>query len=119
MNLNKLFLNYCKKNNLEVNPNQINIIETINHFYDLNFNKSFVKRIFSKKNYKPGFYLQGGVGVGKTMILNFFYENLKFKKQRLHFNEFMISFHDFVFENKKNKKENIIDKFVNKIKKKI
>ena len=23
MNLNKLFLNHCKKNNLEVNPNQI------------------------------------------------------------------------------------------------
>ena len=46
MNLNKLFLKYCKKNSLEVNPNQINIIETINHFYDLNFNKSFVKKIF-------------------------------------------------------------------------
>ena len=52
------------------------------------------------------------------MILNFFYENLKFAKQRLHFNEFMISFHDFVFQNKKNKKENIIDKFVSKIRKK-
>ena len=51
------------------------------------------------------------------MILNFFYENLKFAKQRLHFNEFMISFHDFVFQNKKNKKENIIDKFVDKVKK--
>ena len=42
------------------------------------------------------------------MILNFFYENLRFTKQRLHFNEFMISFHDFVFQNKKDKKENII-----------
>ena len=52
------------------------------------------------------------------MILNFFYENLKPTKQRLHFNEFMISFHDFVFQNKKDKKKNIIDKFVNKIKKK-
>ena len=30
----------------------------------------------------------------------------------------MIGFHEFVFLNKKNKKENIIDKFVNKIKKK-
>ena len=30
----------------------------------------------------------------------------------------MISFHDFVFQNKKDKKENVIDKFVNKIKKK-
>ena len=118
MNLNKLFLNHCKKNNLEVNPNQIGLIEELNKFYKLNFNKSFLKNIFSKKNSKSGFYLQGDVGVGKTMILNFFYENLKFTKQRLHFNEFMISFHDFVFQNKKSKKENIIDKFVNKIKKK-
>jgi len=118
MNLNLLFLNYCKKNNLEVNPNQINLIEELNQFYNLNFNKSLLKKIFSKKNSKLGFYLQGGVGVGKTMILNFFYENFKFTKKRLHFNEFMISFHDFVFQNKKDKKENVIDKFVNKIKKK-
>ena len=118
MNLNKQFINYCKKNNLEINPNQINLIEELNQFYNLNFDKSFLKKIFSKKNYKFGFYLQGDVGVGKTMILNFFYENLKYTKQRLHFNEFMINFHDFVFQNKKNKKENIIDKFVNKIKRK-
>jgi cell division protein ZapE len=118
MNLNKLFLKHCKKNSLEVNPSQINLIEKLNFFYNLNFNKSLFKKIFSKKNSKPGFYLQGDVGVGKTMILDFFYENLKFKKQRLHFNEFMISFHDFVFENKKNKKSKIIDQFVNKIKKK-
>jgi len=118
MNLNKLFLSYCKKNNLEVNPNQIELIKELNKFYVLNFDKSFLELIFPNKNYKSGFYLQGDVGVGKTMILNFFYENLKFTKQRLHFNEFMISFHDFVFQNKKNTKENIIDKFVNKIKKK-
>ena len=118
MNLNKLFLNHCKKNNLEVNQNQVDLIEELNKFYNKNFNKSFLKKIFYKKNFKPGFYLQGDVGVGKTMILNFFYENLKFTKQRLHFNEFMINFHDFVFQNKKDKKENIIDKFVNKIKKK-
>ena len=118
MNLNRLFLNYCKKNNLEVNPQQVDLIEELNQFYNLNFDKSFLKKIFSKKNSKPGFYLHGDVGVGKTMILNFFYENLKLTKQRLHFNEFMISFHNFVFQNKKNKKENIIDKFVNKIKKK-
>ena len=118
MNLNKLFLNHCKKNNLEVNPNQIDLIKELNQFYNLNFDKSFLKKIFFKKNSKLGFYLQGDVGVGKTMILNFFYKNLKSTKQRLHFNEFMISFHDFVFQNKKDQKENIINKFVNKIKKK-
>ena len=73
MNLNKSFLNCCKKNNLEINHNQINLIEELNLFYNQNFNKSFLKRIFTKKNYKTGFYLQGDVGVGKTMILNFFY----------------------------------------------
>jgi cell division protein ZapE len=118
MNLNKLFIDHCKKNNLEINSNQLDLIEELNQFYNLNFNKSFLKKIFSKKNSIPGFYLQGDVGVGKTMILNFFYENLRYKKKRLHFNEFMISFHDFVFQNKKDKKENVIDKFVNKIKKK-
>ena len=118
MNLNKLFLIHCKKNNLEVNPNQIHLIEELIIFYNLNFDKSFIKKIFYKKNLKVGFYLQGDVGVGKTMILNFFYENLKLTKKRLHFNEFMINFHDFVFQNKRYKKENIIDKFVSKIKKK-
>ena len=58
------------------------------------------------------------MGVGKTMILNFFYENFYFSKQRVHFNEFMISFHDFVFKNKGNKQSNIIDRFVSKLKKK-
>ena len=118
MNLNKLFLSYCKINNLEINPNQLDTIEELNLFYNQNFNKSLLKKIFTKQNYKTGFYLQGDVGVGKTMILNFFYNKFDKTKQRFHFNEFMISFHDFVFKNKENKQENIIDKFVQKLKNK-
>ena len=118
MNLNKLFLDYCKKNNLEINSNQLDIIEELRKFYNLNFNKPFLKKFFFKEKSKPGFYLQGDVGVGKTMILNFFFDNFKHSKQRLHFNEFMINFHDFVFKNKDGKQENIIHKFVNKLKKK-
>ena len=72
MNLNKLFINHCKKNNLEINSNQINLIEELDRFYNLNFDKSILKKIFSKKNSKPGFYLRGDVGVGKTMNLDFF-----------------------------------------------
>ncbi len=117
MNLINKFRNHCKKNNLEINPSQINLIKKLNIFYSTNFNKSLLKKIFSKSDTKPGFYLQGEVGVGKTMILDFFFHNLNYTKQRLHFNEFMISFHDFVFQNKENKKENIINKFVKKLKK--
>ena len=118
MKLEKLFLSYCKKDNLEINPNQIALIKELNDFYNINFDKSFLNKIFSKKNIKQGFYLQGDVGVGKTMILNFFYDNFDYSKHRFHFNEFMIGFHDFVFKHKENDKENIIDKFVGELKNK-
>ena len=118
MNFQKLFLDHCKTNGLEINDCQVNIVELINKFYQVNFNNSLLSNLFSKKKCKNGFYLHGDVGVGKTMILNFFYENFDQSKKRLHFNEFMISFHDFVLQNKDNKKVNVIDNFVNKLKKK-
>ena len=118
MNLKKLFLDYCKTKKLEINSNQLITIEAINKFYLNNFNYNFFANFFKKKKNIPGFYLQGDVGVGKTMILNFFYENFDQTKQRLHFNEFMINFHDFIFQNNSNKKKNIIDKFVLRLKKK-
>ena len=118
MNLKQLFLIYCNNKKLEINKNQVDIIESLNEFYNVNFDNYFLSNLLSKKKNKQGFYLQGDVGVGKTMILDFFYNNFDKTKQRFHFNEFMINFHNFVFQNKDNKKENIINKFVNKLKKK-
>ena len=118
MNFNKLFLNHCKKNNLEINSNQLNLINELNNFYDLNFNKSFLKKIFSKDSSKPGFYLHGEVGVGKTMVLNFFFDQVGEKKLRKHFNEFMLNFHDFFHERKEKNEENIINQFVKDLKSK-
>jgi len=110
MNLQKLFLKHCKKNKYEINQNQLNIIYNLNNYYKDNFQKNFFSKIFKKKNNKLGFYLVGDVGVGKTMILNYFFETLNEKKLRLHFNEFMISFHNFMFANKN--KKNALDLFV-------
>ena len=118
MNFKKIFLNHCNKESLEINNNQIEIAKLINKFYKTNFNYNIFLNFFFKKKNKLGFYLHGDVGVGKTMILNLFYENFKQSKQRFHFNEFMINFHNFVFQNNGDKKENIIDKFVSKLKKK-
>ena len=117
MNYKKKFIDHCKYKRLEINDNQIVIIESIDSFYQKNFKYNFFDNLFLKKKKKQGFYLQGGVGVGKTMILNFFFENFELTKQRLHFNEFMINFHDFIFNNKSNDKENSIDKFVSQLKK--
>ncbi len=118
MNFKRLFLNHCNNKKLEINYNQLKIVESISDFYKTNFHNSFLSKMFSKKKNKCGFYLEGDVGVGKTMILNFFYKNFDKSKKRLHFNEFMINYHDFIFKNKKNKTKNIIDEFVNKLKKK-
>jgi cell division protein ZapE len=112
MSLKKSYLKYCEDKDLEINENQIKIVQKLNEYYNLNFNQSFIKKIFKNKKNKLGFYLVGDVGVGKTMILNFFFERLKEKKSRLHFNEFMIKFHDFIFENKKMGNDNGLEKFV-------
>ncbi len=101
MNFKKLFLKHCENNQFEINPNQLDIIDDLEKYYSNNFNQSFFNKIFKKNTKNLGFYLVGDVGVGKTMILNFFFDCLEKKKLRLHFNEFMIKFHDFIFENKK------------------
>ena len=116
MNLNNLFQNFCKKNNLEINTYQLTIIDELKNYYNLNFNKSFLNKFFSKNNSKPAFYLHGGVGVGKTMILNFFFDLIGEKKLRKHFNEFMLNFHDFAHERKEKNEENIINLFVKDLK---
>ena len=118
MNLNKTFHKFCENKEYEINKNQISIIEKLNEFYNLNFKQSFIKKIFTEKKNKLGFYLVGDVGVGKTMILNFFFNSLKEKKTRFHFNEFMIKFHEYVHKNKESGKDNGLDKFVKDLSKK-
>ena len=115
MNFKKSYLKYCEDNDLEINENQINIVQKLTDYYDHNFKQSLIQKIFKDKKKKLGFYLVGDVGVGKTMILNFFFDSLKEKKLRLHFNEFMVKFHDFIFENKKNGNDNGLEKFVKDI----
>ncbi|MEK9786862.1 MAG: cell division protein ZapE [Candidatus Pelagibacter sp.] len=115
MKLEKKFIEFCSNKKLEINPNQIEIINTLENFQNSNFDRSFLNSFF-KKNSKLGFYLHGDVGVGKTMILDFFFKQLEIKKIKVHFNEFMISFHDFMFEN--DKKDKALDIFVKKLRNK-
>jgi cell division protein ZapE len=115
MNLQNKFIEYCNTSNFEINLNQIKIINSLEKFSEENFVTSLLKIFFNKK-IKLGFYLHGDVGVGKTMLLNFYYNNLKFKKSKVHFNEFMINFHDFIFNN--NEKDKGIENFVRALQKK-
>ena len=117
-NLEEKFRLFCNSKNLNLNQNQILTIKKLQDFYQSNFGSSILY-ILKKKKIKRGFYLQGGVGVGKTMILDFFFNFISQKKLRLHFNEFMLNFHDFVHENKNKEDDNIIDLFVKNLKSKV
>ena len=49
-----------------------------------------------------GLYIFGGVGRGKTMLMDLFYEHVDFKpKRRVHFHEFMLEVHDIIGEVRK------------------
>ncbi len=119
MNFNQLFTNYCEKNNFEINEKQLALINELKNFYELNFKVSIFKKLFSQNAKKASFYLYGDVGVGKTMILNFFFDQIVEKKIRQHFNEFMLSFHDFAYERNEKNEENVISQFVKNLRSKI
>jgi len=111
-NLKNSFIKFCKKNKFEINNQQIEIIYLLNNF--INSKMKLLGFLTSSKK-KLCFYLYGNVGLGKTMLLNFFYNELKIKKCRLHFNQFMINVHDFRYEKNDN---NSIHNFVKNLKKK-
>ena len=106
------FINFCEKNNFEKNKYQLKVLDLIINF--LNPKTKFFN-FFSKSEKKMCFYLFGGVGVGKTMILNFVYNFLYIPKQRMHFNEFMINFHNYRHEMRN--KDNSLSSFVKNLKK--
>ena len=114
-NLEEKFNLYCSSKNFEINQNQILVIKKLQKYYKENF-KSFISKFFSKGYSKKGFYLYGDVGVGKTMIADFFYKEINEKKIRLHFNEFMLKFHNFIHERKNKKEQNTINLFVKNLK---
>ena len=111
------FLDYCKNNKFKINNNQIGIIDLLIKFYNKNCKKKIFSFFSNRDEKKLGFYLFGDVGVGKTMLLNFFFTHLDIPKQRLHFNEFMITFHDFAHSHKDIHQGDLIASFVKKIKK--
>ncbi len=117
-NLEEKFKLYCESENLEVNQSQIQVIKKLQDYFNKNFSFTLFQ-FFKKNDAKKAFYLHGGVGVGKTMILNFFFDLVNQDKKRLHFNEFMLEFHDFVHTRKDKNQENVVSTFVKDLKSKV
>ena len=73
------------------------ILDELGKEIKLNSSNSLLK-IFSKAKKIKGVYLYGGVGRGKSMMMDIFFQNIKFeKKRRLHFHDFMKEIHSEIF----------------------
>lgn len=56
--------------------------------------RAAIYRFFRKNKSVPGLYVWGGVGIGKTFVMDCFYECIPFKeKMRMHFHAFMKMVH--------------------------
>ncbi|KAL5842196.1 hypothetical protein ACOSQ3_012799 [Xanthoceras sorbifolium] len=60
-------------------------------------NRWFWSRFIPQSSYAPvkGLYLYGGVGTGKTMLMDLFFDQLpsNWRKKRIHFHDFMLNVH--------------------------
>ena len=72
----------------------------------------WIQRVLSnvvRSRNPKGLYLYGSVGVGKTMIMDLFYESIPLeKKRRTHFSKFMLDVHDRVHRERQKQPKNIL-----------
>ncbi len=96
------YLHRVKTEDLRQDPKQLRILRELDRIYsELVTTYANPKNIFSvllsfftiKKEVK-GLYLWGGVGAGKTLLMDIFYDCLPIKKQRIHFHKFMRDIHN-------------------------
>ncbi len=84
---------------LKPDPVQAQAIDALDRLYHALLVYKPKKGWFSKKEPPPkGVYFHGGVGRGKSMLMDLFFEALPdhIPAQRVHFHEFMISVHDYI-----------------------
>ncbi len=108
-------------NNIQLDAIQSECWRELTGFHHkIQSNESILARIFGRANMGFGFYLYGGTGRGKTMLMNEFFANSPIKRKiRLHFFEFMGQYHQnyqkFLSESQSNSKINPWDESIKNI----
>jgi len=91
-----IFQRFAKEKALTPDPMQDQMVAMLAILFD-DIQKPFKKSWFGQSKYIKGLYIHGGVGRGKTMIMDLFYQYLPINdKIRVHFNVFMLDVHSNV-----------------------
>lgn len=104
MNLDEYYQSALDEDGYIHDEAQLRVIERLNEIANLLTDTSNEKRSFGffskkEKDYVKGLYIWGGVGRGKTFLMDAFYKTLPVSnKHRLHFHRFMILVHEKLHE---------------------
>ncbi|MEM8833303.1 MAG: cell division protein ZapE [Pseudomonadota bacterium] len=74
--------------------------------------------LFSKKEKPKGIYIYGGVGRGKSMIMDLFFDFVSpnLKKRRVHFHEFMTETHDWMHQHRGDAVDDLLMRYADHVK---
>lgn len=89
----KIYLEQVQAGKLTFNPEQQAVLEYLTQVREQLVNSRKFLRFIAPKNSPTGLYLWGGVGIGKTLMMDLFFESLPVPKLRLHLHAFMRRVH--------------------------
>ena len=90
------FQTYSDVNGLEPDTYQLNLVKKLNDLSN-QLQRPLKSKWLIKEKPPKGLYVWGGVGRGKTMIMDLFYDYMPIEtKRRVHFNIFMIDVHNTI-----------------------
>ena len=99
--LNKLYQTAIDSDGIVADPLQREVIAKFQRIYDdiTRLQKKRLKVFLPKQKKRiQGLYLWGGVGIGKTFLMDLFFNHLPVeRKRRVHFHRFMKQVHDDLF----------------------
>ncbi len=93
---------------MDYDPSQLELIERLGDYNSYIIDRrsnlaNIIKTLFSREQQgqiKNGMYIWGGVGRGKTMLIDLFFNSFsKISKRRYHFHQFMHEFHKVLTKN--------------------
>jgi cell division protein ZapE len=98
---------YIAKGTLQEDQAQIDAAQALDRLLrhlEVRPDSRFMLRVFRRPETIKGLYLWGGVGRGKSMLMDWFFEEVQIKaKRRVHFHAFMLDVHARINERRKSK----------------